>query len=295
MPAASPAATPAAQAGDELVAQLTRIAENVYVFRSVNHQALFIVTPEGVIATDPIGQTNPNGPELYRAAIAAVTAQPVRYVVYSHDHQDHNEGGAVFAGEAQFVAHRLAAEKIAARPDSQAGRSPAPTVLVDDAMTLELGGERVELLYLGRNHSDNSLVLLYPARRILFAVDFVRINSLPSPATLRLSQPPEAVDLYLDEWIESLIRVEALDFDVVVPGHPPLKGTKADVQLLREYLQDSRAAFVAARDRGVAPDSEAMAAELDAALAPKYGQVGGYANSVPAIAQAWARELGAGA
>ena len=154
-PAASPAATPAAQAGDELVAQLTRIAENVYVFRSVNHQALFIVTPEGVIATDPIGQTNPSGPQLYRAAIAAVTDQPVRYVVYSHDHQDHNEGGAVFAGEAQFVAHRLAAEKIAARPDSQEGRSPVPTVLVDDAMTLELGGERVELLYLGRNHSDN--------------------------------------------------------------------------------------------------------------------------------------------
>ena len=138
-------------------------------------------------------------------------------------------------------------------------------------------------------------MLCYPARRILFAVDFVRINSLPSPATLRLNQPPEAVDLYLDEWIESLVRVEALDFDVVVPGHPPLKGTKADVQLLREYLQDSRAAFVAARDRGVAPDSEAMAAELDAALAPKYGQVGGYANSVPAIAQAWARELAAGA
>jgi glyoxylase-like metal-dependent hydrolase (beta-lactamase superfamily II) len=286
-----PVATPGAAQGEELVAQLTRIAENVYVFRSMNHQTLFIVTDEGVIAADPIGQTNPQAPELYRAAIAAVTDQPVRYVVYSHDHQDHNEGGAVFADEAQFVAHRLAAEKIAARPDSQAGRSPVPTELVDDVLTLELGGERVELLYMGRNHSDNSLVLFYPARRILFGVDFLRVNNLPSPATLRLTQPPEAVDLYLDEWIESLRRVEELDFDVLVPGHPPLTGTKADVRLLREYLEDSRAAFVAARDRGVAPDSEAMVAELDAALAPKYGQVGGYANSVPAIAQAWAREL----
>jgi glyoxylase-like metal-dependent hydrolase (beta-lactamase superfamily II) len=294
-PAASPAATPMAEQGEELVAQLTRIAENVYVFRSMNHQALFIVTPEGVIATDPIGQSNPRGPELYRAAIAAVTDQPVRYVVYSHDHQDHNEGGAVFADEAQFVAHRLAAEKIAAREDSQAGRSPVPTELVDDMLTLELGGERVELLYLGRNHSDNSLILLYPARGILFGVDFLRVNNLPSPATLRLNQPPEAVDLFLDEWIESLRQVEALDFDVLVPGHPPLTGTKADVQLLREYLEESRAAFVAARDRGVAPDSEAMAAELDAALAAKYGQIGGYANSVPAIAQAWARELAGGA
>ena len=261
----------------------------------MNHQTLFVVTPDGVIAADPIGQTNPRAPELYRAAIAAVTDQPVRYVVYSHDHRDHNEGGAAFAGEAQFVAHRLAAAKIAARPDSQAGRSPAPTVLVDDALPLELGGERVELHYVGRNHSDNSLVLLYPARRVLFAVDFVRVDSLPSPAALRLTQPPGAVDLYLDEWIESLARVEALGFDLVVPGHPPPTGTKDDVRLLRGYLRDSRAAFVAARDRGVAPGSEAMAAELDAALAAEYGRVGGYANSVPAIAEAWAREFGGGA
>ena len=209
-----------------------------------------------------------------------MTEQLVRYVVYSLDHQDHNQGGAVFADEVQFITHRLAAEKIAARPDSQAGRSPVRAEPVDDALTLELGGERVELLYVGRNHSDNSLVLFYPARRILFGVDFLRVNNLPSPATLRLTQPPEAVDLSLDDWIESLRRIEALDFDVLVPGHPPLTGTKADVRLLRAYLDDSRAAFVVARDRGAGT---------------KYGQVGGYANSVPAMAQAWARELAGGA
>jgi hypothetical protein len=29
-------------------------------------------------------------------------------------------------------------------------------------MTLDLGGTRVELYYTGRNHSDNSIVLVYP-------------------------------------------------------------------------------------------------------------------------------------
>ena len=29
--------------------------ENVYIFRYVRHQSMFVVTPEGVIATDPIG------------------------------------------------------------------------------------------------------------------------------------------------------------------------------------------------------------------------------------------------
>ena len=33
--------------------------ENVYIFRYLRHQAMFIVTPEGVIATDPIGLRRP--------------------------------------------------------------------------------------------------------------------------------------------------------------------------------------------------------------------------------------------
>jgi glyoxylase-like metal-dependent hydrolase (beta-lactamase superfamily II) len=290
----APAAQQAPQ-GVVSVAELTRLAEDVFVFRSMGHQSIFVVTDEGVITADPIGQTNPRGPELYRAAITAVTDAPVKYVVYSHDHRDHNEGGSVFAGEAQFVAQRRAADKIAARPDSQSGRSPVPTMLFDESQAIELGGKRVELMFLGRNHSDNSIVLHYPARRILYGVDFVGVNNVPGPAGLRLTQPPGSWDLYLDEWIESLARVESIDFDVLVPGHPPVTGTKADVQRTREYLQDSKAAFLAAVEQGLTPNSEEMAAAMTGALAPKYGQLSGFAASAPAIGQAWARDMaGAG-
>ena len=51
-------AAPAGQsapAGAQSTAELMRIADDVYVYRSLTHQALFIVTDEGVIATDPIG------------------------------------------------------------------------------------------------------------------------------------------------------------------------------------------------------------------------------------------------
>jgi hypothetical protein len=33
--------------------------ENVYIFRYIRHQSMFVVTPEGVIATDPIGLRRP--------------------------------------------------------------------------------------------------------------------------------------------------------------------------------------------------------------------------------------------
>lgn len=238
--------------------ELTRLAEDVYLFRAGGHQAIFIVTDEGVFATDPIGQINPQAPALYEAAIASVTDQPVKYVVYSHDHADHIQGGNVFADTAEFVSQQLAVEKIRQRNDP---RTPVPTVSFEQSLALTLGSKTVELHYVGRNHSDNSLVLHYPARRMLFAVDFIPVNSLPF-RTLG--------DSYLDEWVEALRRVENdFDFDVLVPGHGQL-GTKDSVRQMREYLLDLQAAIRTARERGLADNSEAMVAAVRADLAPKY-------------------------
>ena len=49
----------------------TKVADNVYIFRYVGHQAVFIVTPAGVIATDPISLRRPA--KFYIDAIQAVT------------------------------------------------------------------------------------------------------------------------------------------------------------------------------------------------------------------------------
>src|SRR5262249_61139563 len=34
----------------------TKVTDNLYIFRYGNHQSMFIVTPAGVIATDPISE-----------------------------------------------------------------------------------------------------------------------------------------------------------------------------------------------------------------------------------------------
>src|SRR5262249_8646394 len=60
--------------------------DNVYIFRYGAHQSMFIVTPQGVIATDPISERRPAKP--YIEAIQAVTKAPIKYVIYSHSHYD---------------------------------------------------------------------------------------------------------------------------------------------------------------------------------------------------------------
>src|SRR5579862_9815990 len=85
----------------------TKVTDNVYIFRYGGHQSMFVVTPAGVIATDPISLRRPAKP--YIDAIQAVTKAPIKYVVYSHSHFDHTAGGKPFKDlGATFVAQRNA-------------------------------------------------------------------------------------------------------------------------------------------------------------------------------------------
>src|SRR2546425_8112635 len=97
----------------------TKVADNVYIFRYGGHQSMFIVTPDGVIATDPISERRPAKP--YIDAIEAVTKAPIKYVVYSHRHFDHIAGGKPFKDlGATFVAHPKAQARTAAvKPDDR--------------------------------------------------------------------------------------------------------------------------------------------------------------------------------
>jgi glyoxylase-like metal-dependent hydrolase (beta-lactamase superfamily II) len=153
-PAAAPAPPPFAT---------TKLTDNVYYFRHGGYQAMFVVTPQGVIATDPIGYANAQAPQIYLDEIRKVTSAPIRYVVYSHHHYDHIMGGKPFkdAG-ATFVAHRNAKTHLAALDNPNV---VMPDETVDDRRTIELGGVRVDLIHVGRNHSDNSLAMLVPRTR----------------------------------------------------------------------------------------------------------------------------------
>src|SRR5262249_15403296 len=63
--------------------------DNVYIFRNGNHQAMFVVTKAGVIATDPVAYGRPTGGQTYVDEIKKVTKQPIKYLIYSHHHYDH--------------------------------------------------------------------------------------------------------------------------------------------------------------------------------------------------------------
>ena len=240
--------------------EITKLADDVYLFRHQFHQSVFITTPDGVIVTDPISG---DAAAWLKAEITKLTDKPVRYVVYSHHHSDHITGGSVFADGASFMSQAAARAYIA---DAADPLTPVPTVTFSDRMFIDLGGKHVELIYTGRNHSDNSLVVLLPKEKILFAVDFIPVETV-AYRTMRSDYP--------DDWIESLKRVEQLDFDMLVPGHGKV-GRKEHVRMFRGYLEDLRTAVMEQIKKGASLEQAKQSVRL-----PKYENWGRYADWFP--------------
>jgi glyoxylase-like metal-dependent hydrolase (beta-lactamase superfamily II) len=196
-----------------------------------------------------------------------VTPAPIRYVVYSHHHLDHIAGGGPFkqAG-AMFVAHRRTKTHLVSLKDPD---TVIPDFLIDDHGTITLGGTRLDLHFVGRNHSDDTLVMHLPKEKIIYAVDFLPIKEI-----LFRNVP----DSYINEWFRSIDRVLQLDWDRMIAGHPRQGGigTKEDVRALKEYMTDLSAAV-----RQAAADGKCIDKAMTEVKLPKYEQWGRYREFLP--------------
>ncbi len=247
-------------------------AENDVTF--ITHVTVFLVTPEGIILADPI---NRDFATWLKNELDERFDVPVRYVIYSHHHFDHAEGGEVFADTARFIAHentlralesplalppgdtydhngddliqreeatggiRANFDRMDANRDNvltgaeiKANVRPWPEITYADRMTLTLGGKPVQLIHRGPSHSDDQTDLYFPDERALFTVDYMWVERLTG-AWGDFDRTPLAV------WIESIKALEALDFEIYVPGHWEM-GSKADLASYRRFLEDLTAA-----------------------------------------------------
>ncbi len=256
--------------------------DNVYIFRNVAHQSMFVVTNDGVIATDPVAYGRPSGGQAYLDAIRKVTDKPVKYVIYSHHHFDHIAGGKAFkdAG-ATFIAHRRAKERLELLKDPH-------TVLPDEAVpdsgrTITLGGTTLELHYLGLNHSDSTLVMRLPKEKIIFIVDTIPVGAFPGRGM---------IDMHPIETEAFIKRVLAMDWERLIPGHPgpgDRLGTKKDAQDQLTLLETASAEMKKLAQEGKCWD----AAEKDFKL-PAYESWPNYAGGLPFVARRYCGLWGRG-
>jgi len=145
-----------------------QLADGLYSFRWGSYRNIFVITDEGVIVTDPMSV---DAAAVYRAEIAKLTDQPVKYLVYSHSHWDHVTGGQIFKDEgAQVIAQERCAKNIAARNN---GNIVPPDVTFSDTYRVELGGRGLDLYYFGPSDDTCAIVMVPRPHPMVFIVDSV--------------------------------------------------------------------------------------------------------------------------
>jgi cyclase len=257
------------------LADFSKIADNVYSYvgekdaspaHSFAANAGIVIGRDGILVVDTL--ISAKEAQRFLADIRKISDKPIKYVVNTHTHLDHAFGNCVFAKQGAIVishtADRRMLERVGAdilknignfglKPEDVAGTEIVyPALAFSDRMQIDLGGETVELIRVAPSHTEGSIVVYLPARRLLFAGDILFTDFHPYLA-----------DSDIPGWTKTLDALLAMDVERVIPGHGPLS-TKKDLQEMKEYLLlfDTKARELAAGSK----DVDAMAAELKKVL-----------------------------
>jgi glyoxylase-like metal-dependent hydrolase (beta-lactamase superfamily II) len=201
-----------------------------------------------------------------RSDLRVLGRRTVRWVVNTHAHYDHCFGnhrfgpgsdvGAPIYGHERVPAHLTEFEEpMLARWIAQ-GREPVadwrevvitpPTELVGDHAVLDLGERRVELVHLGRGHTDNDLLVHVPDATTWLAGDLVEQSGPPMYGS----------GCFPLEWPDTIgaLRERLIDDDIVVPGHGAVVGPAfvadqhAALRAVADLIRELHAAGIAAVD-----------------------------------------------
>jgi cyclase len=276
-----------------------KIADGIYYATASGTMNVGANSPVIVAGNETVVIDSETSPAAGRALVQDIkvfTDKPVKFVIDSHFHYDHLFGNQVFGPDVQVIGHdhtrlRLQAntmeqytfrnsvnparvetlrQRIAAERDPQQKttlerqlqntlsyieqikevKQTPPNMTFASEMTVLRGGRELRLIYLGRGHTDTDVVVFLPKERIVATGDLME------------SVISYMGDSYPEDWIVTLDKLKALDFDTVLPGHGvPFKG-KARISAFQDYLRDFVAQAKALKAQGLTAEQAAKKIDL---------------------------------
>jgi cyclase len=116
-----------------------------------------------------------------------------------------------------------------------------PDLTFNDGMEVDLGDQKVQLIYPKASHTNGSILVLIPDKKVLFAGDILFTGFHPFMA-----------DGDIKSWVSVLNFILTLDVNKIVPGHGPIS-SKLDVLEMKQYIAafDKKAKQLCAKSKDV--------------------------------------------
>jgi cyclase len=222
------------------------------------------VTPEGAILID---DKYPENVADVLTRVKSVTSLPVKYLLNTHHHGDHASGNVnIRQMGIDIVGHKnIRANFLRIKQPGE------PNITFADEAEVYLGGIEVQLLHLGRGHTNGDTIIYFPDLKTVHTGDLI-IDGMP---VIDYDAGGSAV-----EFVKTIDKLLEIDFDTMIPGHGRVMN-KTDVRAYRARFAEMNRRMQELARRKVPKDQVQAQLKLEDL---------GWANSVST--SAWATSIG---
>ena len=205
-----------------------RVERNLYWITDGVYQSAFVTTRDGVVLLDaPPTIGNNIRRAVDEIAAANGVSNKVTHLIYSHHHADHAGASSLFDKSVTRIGHEET-RRLLLRDNDPA--RPVPDEIFQDRRTLNIGGERIELAWLGSNHTPDNIYIHFPEHDALMLIDIVNVRWAPF-GIVNLSED-------IPGFVEAPAKALAYPWKHFIAGHLGRLGTRDDVILHQQYMAD---------------------------------------------------------
>jgi cyclase len=211
-------------------AQTKQLGKDLYAYISDNDasaNSTFLIGDSGILVVDT-GLNSTEGAKLL-SAIRQISKLPVKYIVNTHYHPDHQGGNLTVGPDAVVISTDYTRNRtldMAKAPDMDGFHFRPASLTFQERIRLYMGAYLVEIYFPGKAHTSGDALVYFPEQHAIAMGDLFLNQSSPAMD-----------DGSAANWIDALDHVLSLPIDQAVPGHFAV-GTHSDLQHFRDYLND---------------------------------------------------------
>ena len=170
---------------DTVEIKTTQLAGNLYMLEgsggnigvSVGEDGVFLIDSQFAELTDKIIN-----------AVAAITDEPIRYVLNTHHHPDHTGGNENLAAHDVIILSHENARKYMAEGNFNVvtqrelpplPESALPVISFNESLSLHINGENIRAFHVDPAHTDGDAFVYFPDANVIHVGDVFRTTSYP--------------------------------------------------------------------------------------------------------------------
>ena len=212
---------------------LEKISEDIYQVKGGSGANAGVIIGQKEIMVIDAKMSEESAREML-AEIKKISTVPITILALTHSDGDHINGITAFPPDIKIIAHPETKRYMDEAFKDEKQRAYLPRIMTFDTKNFDfdLGGRKVQLLYLGPAHTSGDVVVYIPEEKVAFLGDLFFSGRDP---LVHHHKNGDSFGL-----VKVLQSVLALDAETFLSGHAD-RATRADIEGMIQTLQEKQA------------------------------------------------------